>query len=132
MAHLPALLRDSDSSIAVVGATDDPAKYGYRIYRNLKAKGFKVYPVNPTRDVVDGDRTYAKASDIPDPPTIVDIVVPPRRTLRVLTDCLEAGLMNVWVQPGAENPEVLAFLEENGFNYQAGGPCIMVESRMLA
>ncbi|MDH3425716.1 MAG: CoA-binding protein [Acidimicrobiia bacterium] len=126
------LLRDPETTVAVVGATDNPSKYGARIYRDLKAKGFTVYPVNLTRDTVDGDKAYASITDIAEPPTLVDLVVPPARTLRVLQECLEAGIMNVWVQPGAGSPEVVEFLVRNGFNYLADDACIMVESRVLA
>jgi len=124
-------LTDPATTVAVVGATDDPAKYGGRIYRDLKAKGFVVYAVNPGRDIVDGDPCYPDLASLPAPPTIVDIVVPPPVTLRVLDECEELGLNTVWVQPGAENGEVMARLESGGFDYLAGGPCIMVETRQL-
>ena len=41
------LLQDPATTVAVVGATDNPAKYGAKIYRDLKGKGFTVYAVNP-------------------------------------------------------------------------------------
>jgi len=129
---MPFDLEDPATSIAVVGATDDLSKYGGRIYRDLKAKGFRVYPVNPGRDVIAGDRAYHSLADIEEPPTIVDIVVPPPVTLRVLEDCATLGLRNVWVQPGAEDAAVLAALEEGDFDYRAGGPCIMVETRRVS
>lgn len=122
------LLHDPQATIALVGATDNPAKYGNRIFKDLRSKGFIVWPVNPQRDTVEGVEAYPTVADLPGSPSIVDIVVPPRFTLHVLKQCLELGYMNVWVQPGAESPEVLSFLEENGFNYLAGGPCIMVEA----
>lgn len=122
------LLADPETTIAVVGANDDPAKYGSKIYRDLKAKGFTVYPVNPNRDTVDGDRAYATIEDLPGQPTILNFVVPPRRTLRILRKARELGLMNAWVQPGAESPEVVEYLESEGFNHLAGA-CIMVQSR---
>jgi predicted CoA-binding protein len=59
----------------------------------------------------------------------VNIVVPPPVAASVLEESLKLGLMNVWLQPGAESPENLAFLQENGFNYLANA-CIMVESRI--
>lgn len=132
MQDIIALLSDPETTIAVVGATDNLSKYGARIYRDLKSKGFTVYPINPARDTVDGDKAYASVTEIEDAPTIIDFVVPPHRTLRILGDCLEAGLKNVWVQPGAGNEEVVEFLAANDFNYLADNACIMVESRVLA
>ena len=49
------LLEEPDTTVAVAGATDNPSKYGSVIYRDLKLKGFTVYPVNPHRTTVDGD-----------------------------------------------------------------------------
>jgi predicted CoA-binding protein len=115
----------------VVGATDDPHKYGSVIYRDLKNKGFRVYPVNPNRETVDGDPTYASLAALPERPTILNLVVPPEATLRVLEAARDLGLWNVWVQPGAESPEVLSFLQANDFNYLANA-CIMIQSRMRA
>lgn len=129
MKDIAQILDQPDTTIAVVGATDNPAKYGYVIYRDLKTKGFVVYPVNKLRETVDGDPTFATLADLPEKPTIVNIVVPPEETLLILSQCLGLGLMNVWVQPGAESPSALSMLQENGFNYLANA-CIMVESRL--
>ena len=128
MDTISTLLNEGDPVIAIVGATDNPEKYGNRIYRDLKAKGFRVYPVNPTKDTIDGDIAYADLGDLPETPDIVNFVVPPPRTLRLLARAKELGLMNVWIQPGAEDEDVLAYLAGNDFDYLANA-CIMVYSR---
>jgi len=125
------LLDGPDVSIAVVGATDNSSKYGHVIYRDLKQKGFTVYPVNPQRTSVDGDPAFPNVGDIPGKPTLVNFVVPPATTRNVLQQCLDLDLMNAWVQPGAESPEVIAFLQQNSFNYVADA-CIMVATRLKA
>ena len=125
------LLEEPHTTIAVVGATDSPSKYGSVIYQELKLKGFAVYPVNPNRSTVDGDPSFKQLEDIPEPPTIVNIVVPPEVTSPILQQCLEQGLTNVWLQPGAESPAVMTFLQNNDFNYLANA-CIMVASRLKA
>ena len=129
MNDIATLLRRDDTTVAVVGATDDPEKYGSVIYRDLKRKGFTVYAVNPNRNTVDGDPAYPSLDALPIKPTIVNIVVPPSATSQVLRKASELGLKNVWVQPGAESPEVMRYLTERDFNYLANA-CIMVHSRM--
>jgi len=129
MTDIATLLNEPETTVAVVGATDDAMKYGSVIYRDLKRKGYSVFPVNPNRTVVDGDKAYPSLDELPQSPTIVNIVVPPSITIRVLKESLELGLKNVWLQPGAESPESLAFLQEHDFNYLANA-CIMVESRL--
>ena len=131
MKEITTLLEEIGTTIAIVGASDNRAKYGYVIYRDLKRKGFLVYAVNPNSPDVDGDKTFASLGDIPEPPTVVNIVVPPEITLEILQECLDLGLMNIWLQPGAESPEVLTFLQAHGFNYLANA-CIMVASRLSA
>lgn len=128
MKDIATILSEPDATVAVVGATDNPAKYGYVIYRDLKRKGYVVFPVNPRRETVDGDRAFPSLRALPDKPTIVNIVVPPQTTLEILKVCKELDLDNVWLQPGAESPEALAYLQQHGFNYLANA-CIMVESR---
>ena len=131
MRDIATLLRDPDTTIAVVGATDDTRKYGSVIYRDLKRKGFAVWPVNPGRDTVDGDAAFANLGALPAAPTIVNVVVPPVHTIEVLRNAKDLGYMNVWLQPGAEDPAALTYLQEHGFTYLANA-CIMIESRVRA
>ncbi|MGX2041006.1 CoA-binding protein [Methylocaldum sp. MU1018] len=122
------ILDAPDSVIAVVGATDDARKSGHAIYRDLKRKGYNVYPVNPNRPTVDGDPAYPDLARLPARPDVVNLVIPPAAALTVLKQCLELGLNNVWLQPGAENAEIMQFLASHGFNYLANA-CIMIKSR---
>jgi len=122
------LLDDPTTTIAVVGATENPSKYGNIIYHDLKDKGFRVFGVNPYRDEIDGDPCWRTLADLPEAPTIVDVVVPPRRTLDVLAECLALGLKRVWIQPGAADAAVRAFVAENDFDALVDA-CIMVRAR---
>ncbi|MCL1692684.1 MAG: CoA-binding protein [Actinomycetia bacterium] len=129
MDTISTLLNEGDPVVAVVGATDNPRKYGNRIYLDLKDKGFRVYPVNATRATVDGDPVFATLAELPETPDIVNFVVPPTRTLRVLEQAKDLGFTTVWVQPGAENQDVMEYLEEHDFDYLANA-CIMVQARV--
>jgi predicted CoA-binding protein len=129
MSDIATILNEPDTTVAVVGATDNPMKYGYVIYRDLKRKGYQVFAVNPNRTHVDGDKAYPTLEKLPEKPTIVNIVVPPSVTIRILRQCVDEGLDNIWIQPGAESPESLAFVQEHGLNYLANA-CIMIESRV--
>lgn len=131
MTDITRLLQDPATTIAVVGATEREHKYGSIIYRDLRSKGFTVFAVNPHRDVVHGDPCWHRLSDLPEAPTIVDFVVPPPRTLEVLEECLQLGYTTVWIQPGAEDEEVISFLQENDFDHLVRA-CIMVEAPTVA
>ncbi|KAB2878825.1 CoA-binding protein [bacterium] len=129
MKEIEELLKDPDVTIAIVGANNNPSKFGNVIYRDLKRKGYKLFPVNPSSDEIDGDKAFANLAQLPQKPAIVNFVTPPAVTLKVLEECLKLGLTNVWLQPGSESPAVMTFIQEKKFNYLANA-CIMVESRM--
>lgn len=112
----------------MVGATDRPTKYGGIIYRDLKSKGYPVFAVNPYRDSVDGDPCWPSVKDLPEVPTIVVLVVPAKRGLGILEDAAEAGVRNVWVQPGAFSEELMESLDRHGFDWLADA-CVMVRAR---
>ncbi len=128
MKDLIQLLDEPDTVVAVVGATDNAAKYGSVAYRDLRAKGFTVYPVNSRRATVAGDTAYPDLASLPEPPTIVNYVIPPEQALESLREAKRLGYTRVWLQPGAESPEVLTYLQTEGFEYLANA-CIMVQSR---
>ena len=127
MKHITSLLAAPGATVAVVGATDNVHKYGARIYRDLKRKGFPVYAVNPNRETVDGDPAYASLSDLPSRATVIDFVVAPDQTLDVLEQALDLGYTDVWIQPGAESARVVEYLDDHHFNYLVGA-CIMVSA----
>lgn len=131
MNDLTPLLSEPGTSIAVVGATDHPTKYGGIIYRDMKRKGFPVFAVNPYRNTVDGDPCWATVKDLPETPTIAVFVIPARRGLTVLQECAEAGIRNIWIQPGAFSPELGDALESGDFDWLANA-CVMVRARVAA
>lgn len=131
MNDLSPLLSQPGTSIAVIGATDHPTKYGGIIYRDMKGKGFPVFAVNPYRDTVDGDPCWPTVKDLPETPTIAVFVIPARRGLKVLEECAEAGIRNIWIQPGAFSPELEEALEAGDFDWLANA-CVMVRARVAA
>ena len=131
MTDLTPLLSEPGTSIAVIGATDRPGKYGGIIYRDLKSKGFPVFAVNPYRDSVDGDTCWPTVEDLPEIPTIAVFVIPSRRGLNVLEECARARIRNIWIQPGAFSAEMGDALEEGDFDWIAEA-CVMVRARVAA
>lgn len=125
------MLANPDVTIAVVGASDNQHKYGAVIYRDMKRKGYRVYPVNPHRDTVDGDPSYPTVAELPVAPDIIDLVVPAHIGVKVVRQALDIGCDRIWVQPGAESPELLTLLQEADANYLAHD-CIMVQSRRFS
>jgi predicted CoA-binding protein len=130
MKDLIELLNSPGTRIALVGASENPSKYGSIIYRDLRRKGIDVVPVNPNSERIHGDRAYASLAELPQKPDIVNIVTPPEISLLILKECLPLGYLDVWLQPGASDERVELFLKENGFNYLVDS-CTVVQSITL-
>jgi predicted CoA-binding protein len=112
-------------TLAVVGVSRGGKKFGNTAYKELKAKGYQVFPVNPHVDAIDGDRCYSSLSALPEPVGGVLIVVPPRETEQVVRDAAAAGIRRVWMQQGAESQAAIQFCEERGIS-AIHGECILM------
>jgi predicted CoA-binding protein len=110
---------------AIVGATDNPEKYGHQIFENLKNRGYEVYPVNPRLKELEGTRCYPRLADIPVRVEVVDFVVPPEVTEEILKECKELGLSCIWLQPGSESEAAITFCHENNLKV-VHGVCVML------
>jgi len=113
---------------AVVGASRDPRKYGYQVYKDLKNAGYEVYPVNPNAREILGDKCYPSLESLPVTPDVVDLVVPPKITEAVVKTCKKLGIKKVWMQPGSESEMAINFCRKNGMDV-IHGVCVMVERR---
>ncbi|MFY0634962.1 MAG: acetate--CoA ligase family protein [Vannielia sp.] len=81
-------------AIALVGASDDPYKIGGRPLRYMAEAGSAVtlYPVNPTRETVQGAKAYPSVSAIPEQVDQVILAVPASRVEAAVEDGLAAGV----------------------------------------
>jgi acetate---CoA ligase (ADP-forming) len=98
MAHsLDPLMRPQ--SVAVIGASDEPARIGGRpVYSMLEGKfQGRLYPVNPSRETVQGLKAYASIKDVPGVVDSVVISVPASVALDVIQECADAGVKSAVV-----------------------------------
>ena len=111
--------------LAVVGASRKAGKFGNWAYRELKARGYRLYPVNPHAETIEGDRCYASLKALPETVGGVLIVVPPGETEQVVREAAAAGIPRVWMQQGAESPAAIRFCKENHIS-AVHGECILM------
>jgi acetyl coenzyme A synthetase (ADP forming)-like protein len=78
-------------SIAVIGASADPKKIGYAIFRNLLPFPGTLYPVNPNHDEVLGRPAYRCIADIPGEVDTAVIAVPSALVPGVMEDLAVHG-----------------------------------------
>ena len=122
-------LKNKSNSIALIGSSNDPRKYGNKILLDLTKKGYTVYPVNKKEKQIEGLKAYKNVEMLEEIPSIINFVRPPDEGLVVTRDLVEKGYDNFWYQPGAESDEISEFLKINKKNY-IDDKCIMVVTRL--
>jgi len=115
----------TQKTIAVVGVSRSGKKFGNIAYRELKAKGYRLYPVHPDAENVEGDRAYPNLAALPEKPGGVLIVVPPARAEKVVQEAAQAGIQRVWLQQGAESQAAIQFCKDKGISV-VHNECIMM------
>jgi uncharacterized protein len=95
-------------TIAILGASNDRAKYGNKAVRAFVQQGYTVHPVNPKESQVEGLPAFKSILDVPGRPQMISVYLPPPVLLKVLPDIATKGCDELWLNPGTESEEVLA------------------------
>tara|TARA_B100000287_G_scaffold435600_1_gene504823 strand:+ start:3438 stop:3818 length:381 start_codon:yes stop_codon:yes gene_type:complete len=121
------LVKDKEIKIALIGASSDKSKFGYKIYRNLLSKGYDVIPINPKNIRIDGITSLSCVSEMKESPDIIDFVIPPVQAFSEAKKLSNEGYNNFWFQPGSESEELTKYLDNLNINYLTN-ECIMTET----
>ncbi len=89
-------------SIAIVGASKDPTKRGFRSIQKLLEDGFKgaIYPVNPKEAEILGQRAYASLAEIPGLVDLALVCTPAKTLPGVIAQCGAKGVRGAVVLAG--------------------------------
>lgn len=90
-------------TIAIVGASDNPARPSYQVAEYLQHNGFKIIPVNPALTELLGEKAYPDVASIPGAVDVVDIFRNPDAVPAIVDEAIAKRAKVVWMQPGAEN-----------------------------
>ena len=84
----------SPRSVAIVGQSDDASKAAGRPLKFLRRIGYagRVYPVNPRRDTVLGERAWPALAALPEPPEHAYIVTPTQAAVAAVEECGALGV----------------------------------------
>jgi predicted CoA-binding protein len=108
-------------TIAVIGANADRSRYSNRCVRAYLQKGYTVYPVNPNETEVEGLKVYSSILDVPaDHIDRVSFYVRPEMGIKLLDDVARKSVGELWLNPGADGPEVIEKAKRLGFTVITG------------
>ncbi|MAT73040.1 MAG: CoA-binding protein [Planctomycetaceae bacterium] len=117
-------------SVAIIGASADPLKYGNQSVRAHRDQGYDVFPVNPKGGEIEGLPVYARLADVPiDNLDRVSMYVPSRIGLSLLDEIAAKGCDELWLNPGSESDELVERARELGLNPIQACSIVDVRSR---
>lgn len=115
-------------TVAIIGASADPSKYGNRSLLAHRDAGYEVYPINPRGGEIEGLTAFTSIEEVPASPLDrVSMYVPPTVGIGLLEAIASKGCKELWLNPGSESPEIIARAEELGLN--AIVACSLIDSQ---
>lgn len=130
----------TSKTIAVVGLSKDPTKPSYDVASYLRANGFRIVPVNPTADMILGEKSYKSLLDIPDEIKreldVVDIFRRQEDVLRVVEEAVQIYTNYrrpyvVWMQLGIVNQTAAKMAMDSGLDVVMDR-CMKIEHAKLS
>lgn len=95
----PEEILKSKKSFAIVGASNEMLKYGYELVCVFKDNGYKVYPINPKYDEIEGIKCYPSLKELPEKPEVIITALAPKNTFNVVPVVKEIGADIIWFPP---------------------------------
>lgn len=102
----------SSKRIAVVGMSRSGKKFGNMAAKELKMKGYEIYPVHPEAVEIDGFACSPNLQSLTGKVDAVWISIPPKNVSPVLEEAAQIGLKNIWLQQGAWSAEVQQTIDQ--------------------
>ena len=111
------ILRDA-KTIAMVGASPNPAKPSHGVMAYLLAHGYRVIPVRPADSAeVLGIPCVSSLDEVAEPIDLVDVFRRPEYCAAHAREAVEAGAKALWLQLGIRSAEARAIAAEAGLDY---------------
>ena len=124
------ILRDA-KSIAVVGASPNPARPSHGVTAYLVQAGYRVIPVNPEAGgEVLGLHCVASLAELDEPVDLVDVFRRSEYCAEVAEEAAAAGAGALWLQLGVVSPEARRIAEEHGMDF-VENECTAIVHRRL-
>ena len=110
--------------IAVVGVSRNEKDFSRTLFRDLRARGYDVVPVNPNATELDGAPCYSTVREISPPVDAALLMTPAKLSEGAARDCVEAGVQRIWfykaVGAGAVSAGAVEFCEKSGVSLVPG------------
>jgi predicted CoA-binding protein len=111
--------------VAIIGASTQRQKFGNKAVRAFRDAGWEVFPVNHHADRIEGLESFAAVTGIPAKLDRVSVYLHPADTFSALDGIAASRPQEVWLNPGSDDPRVVARCHELGLEIRRG--CSIVD-----
>ena len=110
--------------IAMVGVSRHAQDFSRSLFREMRARGYDMVPVNPAALEIEGQECFANLQ-VANPSVAGALIMTPfYETVRIVQDCIEANVRKVWIYrasgQGAVSPEAIALCNRHEIQVVAG------------
>ena len=130
MQRSPEEILADTTTIALVGASPNPARPSHSVMRYLLEQGFRVIPVRPAVREVLGVPCVPSLADVDVPIDLVDVFRRADACPGVAREAVEAGATALWLQLGLVSAEARRIAEQGGLEYVEDECTAIVHRRM--
>ena len=117
-----------ERTVVVLGASDKPDRYSNRAVRLLKAEGYRVIPVHPTLDAVEGLAVRHGLDEIREPIDTVTVYLSPDRCLPLMESIQRCRPARVIFNPGTESETLEDGLTKAGIPFVRACTLVMLNT----
>lgn len=101
-------------TVAIIGASADPAKYGNKAVRAYLRRGWTVYPVSPRGGEIEGLPVFKSIVDVPRPIDRISMYVAPPVGMAMLKDLAAVSAGEIYFNPGSESDQLIEAARAQG------------------
>ncbi len=111
--------------LAVAGVSRNQKKFGYIVFKTLTEKGFEIFPINPSTDMIGSTPCFRNVGALPVNVHNLLILTPKKQTQEVVAEAIRKGIDHIWIQQGSETREVVELINTHKINLITG-ECILM------
>lgn len=115
----------AQKTLALAGASRSGKKFGNSVLKELRGKGYTVYPVHPEAKEIDGVPCVPSLSALPESVGGLVISVKPAQCESLVREAHAAGITRVWLQEGADSMEAVDYCRDNDIDV-VHGRCLLM------
>lgn len=120
----------SEKRVALAGASRSGRKFGNSVLKELRTKGYEVFPIHPEASAIDGVPCHRCVADLPAGVECLILTVRPAQTELLVQEAAASGIKRIWMQQGAQSARAIRVCEEKGIRV-VHGECILMFAEPL-